>query len=195
MTIGTNRIYQLTPTDCSGKWGHPLTQVFGCTVYDTAGGAFTLRSVTAERTTGAGVVTTETVHDGVGFVAPWIGAGSAWNPATGVLTCYRVGGYVDGMQIKFVVCSRDGAGDDTYSTFYVGIGFAPGTLDPPVLNQRVMVNGKHFRITQVVGAAGSVRYECTPTDHSMAGVMLLYRNEFEYVSARGRLDARILVGE
>lgn len=194
MTLGTNRIYQLTPTDAAGRWGHPTTQVFGCTVYDLGGGAFTLRSVAVERTSALGVVTNQTVHSGAAFQAPWNDPASTWNAGTGVLTMYQ-GGFAAGEQLRFTVCTRDGAGNDTYSTWYVGIGAAPGTADPPTIGARARVNGKHFRITAITGAAGAQRYTLEPTDHTMAGVMLLRRNDFEYVSPRGILDARILLSE
>jgi len=194
MAIGTNRVYQLTPTDCSGLWHHTLTEVFGGTIYDTLGGAFTLRSISCQRTTGAGVVTTEVVHDGAVFTANWI-AGSAYNPATGVFTLFRVGGWADGMQLMFTVCSRDGAVNDTYSTWYVGVGNPPETADPPVVGDKVKANGIPFVITSAVGAAGAVRYICEPLNHSVAGVMRLRRNDFEYISPRGRLDSRILISE
>jgi hypothetical protein len=195
MTLGTNRVRAMTPTDAAGRWNHPVGEIFGCTVYDLLGGAFTLRTVTAELTTALGVVTTETVYTGAAFQANWNGPSSTWNPATGVLTLLRTGGYAAGTQIKFTVCTRDGAGNDTYSSWYVGIGDAPDLADPPIVGDRVKINGAHFRITGTTGAPGAIRYVCAPTSHVMAGVVHATRNDFEYVSPRGRLDARVVVSE
>jgi len=194
MAIGTNRIRDLIPTDCPGRWGHGVNEVFGCTLYDLLGGAFTLVQVLAQRTSPTGVVTNEVVHDGAAFQGQWVHASSTYNAGTGVLTMFRVGGFAPGELLRFTVQGTDGV-DDAYSTWYAGIGDPPGTAATPAVGDIVRYGGRLFRVDELVGAAGAVRYRCTPRDHTVAGCLLFEANALQVVPLRERLDARVVLSE
>lgn len=197
MTIGTNRIKDLVPGQCNGRWAHGLNEIFGFTLYDSLGGAFTIQEVRAWVTNPTtGVVVESQVHTGAAFVAPWNGAGSAYNPATGVFTVQRVAGYVDGNLVRFRVQSTDGV-NSSYMSFYVGIGTAPGEGAVPAVGRVVRPKDTKYlgRIMEVVGLPGSIKYRIELNDKTIGGEMRLKANEFEVISPSARIDQSIVVAE
>lgn len=196
MPLGTNRIRDMVPTDCNGRWGYAVNQVFGWTLWDPPGGAFTLEEIRVWITDPAtGVAAEEVVHDGAAFQGLWV-AGSAYNAGTGVTTVFRVGGYLQGTLLRFRVRSTDGA-NSAFSSFLVGIQDPPGTSTVPAVGQvvRSIHDGELWELTEIVGAAGSVRYRVRARDRTKAGEMLLSPNDFIVFPPRERLDDRILLSE
>jgi len=197
MTIGTNYIKDLTPINCLGAWGHTTLQEFGCTIFDTAGGAFTLESVTCEITDPAGAVTTETVHNGIAFQGAWA-AGSTYNAVSGVLVMLRAAGHADGTKLRFKVQSTDGA-NSAYLSWDVGIGPSPESTGHPVLDDIVRkpsARGNLWKIIEVVGPVGSQRFKLQSLSRAISGHILARADEVELVGPRDRaLAGDIMVEE
>lgn len=196
MALGTNRINTLVPENCVGKWGHTGTDVFGFTIYDLAGGAIALTEVVAFLTSPTGVQTLSTVFTAAAFVAPWNGAGSAYDAGKGVLTVEHAIGLAAGTKVVFRVQCVDAGANDSYMSFEVGIG------DPPNLNAVPDVgsivrgpDNRIYRIESLVGAVGSMKFRCRPTDGSVAGVGLFPANEITTVPVREVLRDSITVSQ
>lgn len=196
MALGTNRISTLVPENCAGRWGHNGTDIFGFTVYDLAGGAIDLVEVVAFLTSPTGVKTLSVVFTAAAFVAPWNGAGSAYNAGTGVFTVEHAVGLAAGTKVVFRTACADAGANDSYMSFEVGIGDPPNLNAVPAVGSIVRgSDNRIYKIVSLVGAPGSMKFRCKPTDGSVAGVSLFSANEITTVPVREVLRDSIQISE
>lgn len=129
------------------------------------------------------------------FDADWAGPASSYDPVTGVCLVEKTLAYGAGDLVQFMVLTHDGLGHTTVSSWVVGMGDPPGHDAIRVGSLVKSLDGKRWKVEELVGAPGAVRYSCVCNDRTICGRPHFASGDIEVFGPRDRLDDRVVLAE